>query len=69
MNAIETIRYLHSTDGPSMPLRAIAPYVGVSQASLSNYLDGLTKPKPETLQKMEKGLQDLFAELSSELHN
>ena len=30
MDIIEFIRYLNSSDGPHMPLRAIAPYLGVT---------------------------------------
>ncbi len=53
LDILETIRYLNSADGPHMPLRAIAPYIGVDFSSLDRYLSGKIKPKEETRRRME----------------
>jgi len=66
MDVIETIRYLNSDDGPHMPLRAIAPYVGVSHNTLSEYLNGVISPREETRKIMEKGVKELILEIVKE---
>ena len=53
MNIIEIIRYLNSADGPNIPLRTLAAYCGTDHGSLSMYLNGIRKPKEETIAQMQ----------------
>ena len=66
MEILDMVRYLNSLDGPHMSLRAIAPYLGVSQPQLTRYLSGQQKPKEETIRQMEKGMNELLREIVGE---
>lgn len=64
-DVIEVIRYLNSADGPHMPLRAIAPYLGVPFNQLAGYLHGAV-PREETRKRLEKGTRELIQEIMRE---
>ena len=66
MDILQLIRYLNSPDGPHMPIRAIAPYVGISQNQLTQYVNGNVTPRPETIQRMEQGIRELLKEIGEE---
>lgn len=67
LEVLEVIRYLNSLDGPHISLQALAPYVGVAPCTLSLYLSGMRKPKPETVEMIKKGLRELIEEMKREV--
>lgn len=66
MNVVKVITYLNSADGPNIPLRTLAAYLGSSSASLSTYIRGKVVPSADVAAKMEKGIKELAQEIAAE---
>lgn len=66
MDVLPMVRYLNSKDGPHMTLAAIAPYLGVGESTLCEYLSGKYKPSKQAAEKMEKGMRELLGEIMEE---